>query len=88
MAERYDFDDSEWDAQDKAALAGYFLHQLEAFGTDDEYAESINRGKLLDPWGNNCSYLLAGSEEVLISSRIEESIERFQRILREITHEA
>jgi hypothetical protein len=85
MAERYDFDDGGWDAQDKQILVEYFLHQLEAFGTEDELAEGINRGRLLDPWGNDCSYLLAGEAESLICNRVEDSIAKFREITRQIT---
>lgn len=87
MDERYNFADEDWDVQDKLALLDFFLHQLDAFGTEDADADAINRGRLLDPQGNDCSYLLEGSDEALLTHRIEDTKNRFRTIIKRITGE-
>ena len=87
MTERYDFADESWDVGDKLALLDHFLHQLNAFGTEDEIAEGINRGKLLDPFGNDCSYVLEGNDESLICHRVEDTKRRLKTILSRLTGE-
>ncbi|KKW38816.1 hypothetical protein A2454_06880 [Candidatus Peribacteria bacterium RIFOXYC2_FULL_55_14] len=85
MGERYNFTDSGWDAEEKLALAQYLLAEMQAFLDGQPEGESLRRGKLLDPHGRDCSYLLGGAEDALIRHRVEDTAETFRQLIADLT---
>lgn len=84
--EKYDFDDPTWDRADKLAIAEFLLGELETFNSGAPEAESLKRGRLLDPFGNDVSYLLAGEDESLIVNRVADTAEKFRKIVADLRH--
>lgn len=85
MGEHYDFTDPGWDAEEKLALAQYLLAEMQAFLDGQPNGESLQRGKLLDPHGRDCTYLLGGADDALIRHRVEDSAAAFRLLVQNLT---